>query len=103
MDYDIVLVGGGLGGSALAKAMAERGARILVLEREKQFRDWTGCGSELDLNLRDPSLPRLSVSVERSLILRRKTQREREAICCGSKRRLLLSLFDRPIRSTGGL
>ena len=39
MDYDIVLVGGGLGGSALAKAMAERGARILVLEREKQFRD----------------------------------------------------------------
>ena len=55
MDYDIVLVGGGLGGSALAKAMAERGARILVLEREKQFRDWTGCGSGLDLNSRDPS------------------------------------------------
>ena len=25
--YDIVTVGGGLGGSALAKAMAERGAR----------------------------------------------------------------------------
>jgi 2-polyprenyl-6-methoxyphenol hydroxylase-like FAD-dependent oxidoreductase len=37
--YDIVTVGGGLGGSALAKAMAERGARVLVLEREKQFRD----------------------------------------------------------------
>jgi 2-polyprenyl-6-methoxyphenol hydroxylase-like FAD-dependent oxidoreductase len=37
--YDIIMVGGGLGGSTLAKAMAERGARVLVLEREKQFRD----------------------------------------------------------------
>ena len=37
--YDIITVGGGLGGSAIAKAMAEHGARILVLEREKQFRD----------------------------------------------------------------
>lgn len=37
--YDIVTVGGGLGGVALARAMAERGARVLVLEREKQFRD----------------------------------------------------------------
>ncbi len=39
VNYDIVIVGGGLGGSALAKAMAERGASVLVLEREKQFRD----------------------------------------------------------------
>jgi flavin-dependent dehydrogenase len=37
--YDIAVVGGGLGGSALAKAMAERGARVLVLERERLFRD----------------------------------------------------------------
>jgi 2-polyprenyl-6-methoxyphenol hydroxylase-like FAD-dependent oxidoreductase len=37
--YDIVTVGGGLGGSALAKAMAERGARVLVVERESQFKD----------------------------------------------------------------
>ena len=37
--YDIVTVGGGLGGSALARAMAARGARVLVLEREKQFKD----------------------------------------------------------------
>jgi menaquinone-9 beta-reductase len=37
--YDIVTVGGGLGGSALAKAMAEHGARVLVLEREMQFKD----------------------------------------------------------------
>jgi menaquinone-9 beta-reductase len=37
--YDIITVGGGLGGAALAKAMAEHGARVLVLEREKQFKD----------------------------------------------------------------
>ena len=37
--YDIVTIGGGLGGSALAKAMAEHGARVLVLEAETRFRD----------------------------------------------------------------
>ena len=69
--YDIITVGGGLGGATLAKAMAEHGARVLVLEREKQFKDrvrgeqmhpwgvaearelgiykllWTTCGHEL--------------------------------------------------------
>ena len=38
-DYDIVTVGGGLGGAALAKSMAERGSRVLVLERETEFKD----------------------------------------------------------------
>ena len=38
-SYDIITVGGGIAASALAKAMAERGARVLVLEREKQFKD----------------------------------------------------------------
>jgi menaquinone-9 beta-reductase len=33
--YDIIAIGGGLAGSAVAKAMAERGARVLVLERVK--------------------------------------------------------------------
>src|SRR5476649_1874641 len=37
--YDIVTVGGGLGGAAIGKAMAERGTQVLVLEREKQFHD----------------------------------------------------------------
>ena len=37
--YDILTVGGGLGGATLAKVMAEHGARVLVLEREKQFKD----------------------------------------------------------------
>jgi menaquinone-9 beta-reductase len=37
--YDIVTVGGGVGGSALAKAMAERGRRVLIIERQAQFKD----------------------------------------------------------------
>ncbi|HET6863046.1 MAG TPA: NAD(P)/FAD-dependent oxidoreductase [Pyrinomonadaceae bacterium] len=37
--YDIVTVGGGLGGCSLAKVMAEHGKRVLVLEREQNFRD----------------------------------------------------------------
>src|SRR5262249_21913867 len=38
-DYDIVCVGGGLGSSALAKVMAEAGKQVLVLEREREFKD----------------------------------------------------------------
>jgi 2-polyprenyl-6-methoxyphenol hydroxylase-like FAD-dependent oxidoreductase len=38
-DYDIITVGGGIGGSAIAKAMAERGHRVLVIERETSFKD----------------------------------------------------------------
>jgi 2-polyprenyl-6-methoxyphenol hydroxylase-like FAD-dependent oxidoreductase len=38
-QYDIITIGGGLGSSALAKSMAERGRRVLVLERERQFKD----------------------------------------------------------------
>jgi 2-polyprenyl-6-methoxyphenol hydroxylase-like FAD-dependent oxidoreductase len=38
-DFDIITVGGGLGGAALAKVMAEQGARVLVVEREHRFKD----------------------------------------------------------------
>src|SRR5580700_1585254 len=38
-DFDLITVRGGLGGSALAKNMAESGARVLVVERERQFCD----------------------------------------------------------------
>jgi flavin-dependent dehydrogenase len=38
-DFDIITVGGGLGGAALAKVMAEQGARVLVVEREYQIKD----------------------------------------------------------------
>ena len=38
-QFDLITVGGGLGASALAISMAGRGARVLVLEKETQFRD----------------------------------------------------------------
>jgi 2-polyprenyl-6-methoxyphenol hydroxylase-like FAD-dependent oxidoreductase len=38
-SYDLIIVGGGLAGASLAQAMASRGARVLVLERETRFRD----------------------------------------------------------------
>ena len=39
MSYDAVIVGGGLGGSVLAEQLARAGHRVLVLEREAQFKD----------------------------------------------------------------
>jgi 2-polyprenyl-6-methoxyphenol hydroxylase-like FAD-dependent oxidoreductase len=39
MRYDIIVIGGGLGGSTLARAMAAQGAKVLILEAEAQFRD----------------------------------------------------------------
>jgi 2-polyprenyl-6-methoxyphenol hydroxylase-like FAD-dependent oxidoreductase len=37
--YDVITVGGGLAGAAVAKGLAERGRKVLVLERETAFRD----------------------------------------------------------------
>ena len=37
--YDIVIIGGGIAGAALAKSLAEQGVRVLVLERETAFKD----------------------------------------------------------------
>jgi 2-polyprenyl-6-methoxyphenol hydroxylase-like FAD-dependent oxidoreductase len=39
MEYDLIVIGGGLGGSALGKSIAEAGLHVLVLEREKAFKD----------------------------------------------------------------
>ena len=38
-DYDLIVIGGGVGGSGLAANMAASGARTLVLEAEDTFRD----------------------------------------------------------------
>ena len=38
-DYDLAIAGGGLAGAALAKSMAAHGARVLVIEKETQFKD----------------------------------------------------------------
>ena len=39
MGYDIAIVGGGIAGSSLAVALARQGARVLIIERERAFRD----------------------------------------------------------------
>ena len=39
MKHDLIVVGGGVAGSSLARRMAADGARVLVLEREAEFRD----------------------------------------------------------------
>jgi flavin-dependent dehydrogenase len=38
-DYDVITVGSGLGGALLAKVLAEKGLRVLVTEREVEFKD----------------------------------------------------------------
>ena len=37
--YDLITVGGGLGAAALARSLAKKGARVLVIEREEKFKD----------------------------------------------------------------
>jgi 2-polyprenyl-6-methoxyphenol hydroxylase-like FAD-dependent oxidoreductase len=39
VSYDVITIGGGLAGAALGRALAERGRRVLVVEREARFRD----------------------------------------------------------------
>lgn len=38
-DYDIITMGGGLGGASFAKGMASAGHKVLVIEREAAFKD----------------------------------------------------------------
>jgi len=38
-EYDVAIIGGGIAGSALAIALADEGARVLVAERAEEFKD----------------------------------------------------------------
>jgi flavin-dependent dehydrogenase len=68
-DYDLAIVGGGLAGSSLAFNFAKGGARVVVLEREPEFRDrvrgegmlpWGGVEAR-ELGIRDPLLERCAI------------------------------------------
>jgi len=37
--YDVVIAGGGLAGATLGRSLAERGISVLIVEREREFRD----------------------------------------------------------------
>ena len=39
MQYDLIIVGGGIGGSALGAVMAKAGWSVLVLEKQAQYED----------------------------------------------------------------
>src|SRR4030095_12490265 len=39
MDWDVVVAGAGLGGTALATVLARAGLSVLVLEKETEYRD----------------------------------------------------------------
>ncbi len=39
MDYDLICIGGGIAGATLGRALAQYGARVLIVERETRFRD----------------------------------------------------------------
>ncbi|WP_340645091.1 FAD-dependent monooxygenase [Phenylobacterium sp.] len=39
MDYDLIVVGGGIGGCALSAVMAQAGARVLMLEASEVYED----------------------------------------------------------------
>ena len=39
MDYDLIVVGGGIGGSALSTVMARHGAKVLLLEASEAYED----------------------------------------------------------------
>lgn len=39
MVYDVIIVGGGIAGSALGKFLAAENVKVLILEKETAFRD----------------------------------------------------------------
>jgi len=39
LQHDVIIIGGGIAGSVLGKSLAEQAKRVLILEREKVFRD----------------------------------------------------------------
>ena len=38
-DFDLIIIGGGIGGATLGRGMALAGRRVLIVEKETQFKD----------------------------------------------------------------
>ena len=39
MDYDVIIVGGGIAGSTWGKFLATENVKVMIIEKEQQFRD----------------------------------------------------------------
>ena len=65
-DYDLIVIGGGVGGSALAAGMAAAGARTLVLETEESFRDRVRGEAVMPWGVAEARLMRLDAALERA-------------------------------------
>ena len=67
-DYDLIVVGGGVAGSALAASMASIGARTLVLEAEAAFRDRVRGEAIMPWGVADARLLGLESALERAAV-----------------------------------
>lgn len=62
LDYDVVIAGAGIGGSALATVLARAGRSVLVLEKKTAYRDrvrgeWMAPWGVAEARARDPRAP----------------------------------------------
>ena len=65
-DYDLLVIGGGVGGSALAAGMAVAGAKTLVLEAEESFRDRVRGEAVMPWGVAEARLMRLDAALDRA-------------------------------------
>ena len=65
-DYDLIVIGGGVGGSALAANMAAAGAKTLVLEAEESFRDRVRGEAIMPWGVAEARLMGLDAALERA-------------------------------------
>ena len=65
-DYDLIIIGGGVGGSATAACMAVAGARTLVLEAEESFRDRVRGEAIMPWGVAEARLMGLDAALERA-------------------------------------
>ena len=65
-DYDLIVIGGGVGGSALAANMSAAGAKTLALEAEESFRDRVRGEAIMPWGVAEARLMGLDAALERA-------------------------------------